>query len=172
MRPQCETPSAQVEIEPGGNKDGRRYHLAALCLIAESLAKSPQVIVAALRERAGQFGMPDKIGTVVAESCGTEDVVGMDVGQDHISDRPISERPDRGAQLATLSSAAARIYHRHGVVSENEADIGNRIAIRRRGLFMHPVVHKDPRGDFDDRQPSGFAASRRQPKKDKQYGDG
>ena len=116
--------------------------------------------------------MPDKIGMVVAESCGTEDVVGMDVGQDHISDRPIGECPDRGAQLATLSSAAARIYHRHGVVSENEADIGNRIAIRRRGLFMHPVVHKDPRGDFDDRQPSGFAASRRQPKKDKQYGDG
>ena len=116
--------------------------------------------------------MPDKIGMVVAESCGTEDVVGMDVGQDHISDRPISERPDRGAQLATLSSAAARIYHRHGVVSENGADICNRIAIRRRDLFMHPVVHKDPSGDFDDRQPSGFAASRRQPKKDKQFGDG
>src|SRR6516225_11086080 len=91
MRPQCETPSAQVEIEPGGNKDGRRYHLAALCLIAESLAKSPQVIVASLREGARQFDMANEIGMVVAESCGTEDVVGMDVSQDHISDRPIGE---------------------------------------------------------------------------------
>ena len=95
--------------------------------------------------------MPDKIGMVVAEGRGTEDVVGMDVGQDHISDRPIGERPDRGAQLATLSSAAARIDHRHRVVSENEADIGDRIVIRRRGLFMHPVVHKDPCSDFSDR---------------------
>ena len=37
---------------------------------------------------------------------------------------------------------------------------------------MHSVVHKDPGGNFDDRQPSGFAASRRRPKKDEHYGDG
>ena len=116
--------------------------------------------------------MANEIGMVVAENRSTEDVVGMDVGQDHISDRPIGERPDRGAQLATLSSAAARIDHRHRVVSENEADVGDRIVIRRRGPFMRSVVHKDPGGNFDDRQPSGFAASRRRPKKDEHYGDG
>src|SRR5271155_3098393 len=64
MRPQRETPSAQVEIEPVGNQNRRRDPFAAFRLIAESLAKSPQVIVAALRERAAQFGMPDEIGMV------------------------------------------------------------------------------------------------------------
>ena len=172
VSPHHQTPSSQIEIEPGGNEDGWRYHLAAFRLTAESLANSPQVIVAALCEGARQFDMADKIGVVVAESCGTEDVVGMDVGQDHILDWPIGERPDRGAQLATLPSAAARIDHRHGVVSDNEADIGNCVIIRRSGLLMHPVVDKDPRGDFADRQPSSFAAIERRPKKDEYYSGG
>src|SRR6516164_1366783 len=45
MRPQRETPSAQVEIEPVRNQNPRRHHLAAFRLIPESLPKSTRVIV-------------------------------------------------------------------------------------------------------------------------------
>jgi len=63
-------------------------------------------------------------------------------------------------QLATLSGAAARIDHRYGVVSKNEADVGDRIFIRRRGILMHPVVHKDSCSNLDDARLCSFAAAR------------
>ena len=131
-----------------------------------------EVIVAALGKGARQFGMPDEIGVVVAEGGGPEDVVGMDVGQDHISDRPIRAGADRCAQRASLREAAAGVDDRHGLIADDEADIGDRVLVRGRRLLVHSVVDKDAGRDFRHRQRGGFRTTCRRPEHDGDREDG
>src|SRR6516165_3862883 len=96
--------------------------------------------------------MSDEIGMVVAKGSGAENMIGMDMGQDHIPDRTVGARLDCRMQFVSLFGTPARIDHRYSVVSDNEADIGDLICICWRGLGVNTVVHKDPRGDLRNRQ--------------------
>ena len=166
VRPQGETPAAQIEIERVGNENRRRHDLGAARLLTEGVLQPAEVIVAALRKGARQFGMPDKIGVVVAEGSRPEDMVGMDVSQDHIADRPICLGADRCAQRAALREASAGVDDRHGLIADDKADIGDRIRICRRRLLVHSVVDKDAGRDFRHRQRGGLRATCRRPEHD------
>jgi hypothetical protein len=129
VRPQREPPATQIKIELVGNQHRRHHDLGAIRFIAEGAAQPADVIVAALGKGARQFGVPDKIGAVVAEGRGPEDMVGMDVGQNHISDRLIRTRADRCAQPASLREAAAGVDDCHGLIANDKADIGDRVFV-------------------------------------------
>ena len=161
VRPQCEAPAAQIEFEPVGNQNRRQHDLGTGCVVAEGALQPAEVVIAALGEGARQLGMPDEIGVIFAKRGRPEDVVGMDVGQDHIADRPIGTRADRGAQRAALLEAAAGIDDRYRSGPDDEADIGDRVVVRRRSLLMHSVMHKDPGGNLRYRQRRGFGVGRR-----------
>jgi hypothetical protein len=93
-------------------------------------------------------------------------VVGVDVGQDNITDRPIRAGADRRSQRASFREAAAGIDDRDGLIADDEADIGDRVLVRGRRLLVHSVVDKDAGRDFRHRQRGGFRATRRRPEHD------
>ena len=96
--------------------------------------------------------MPDKIGVVAEKGGGAEDMVGMDMGQDHVADRPLGARPDRRSQVAAFLRAAARIDYGDRIIANHKADIGNGVVVCWRGFFVHPLVDKYSGGDLCYRQ--------------------
>ena len=120
--------------------------------------QSAKIISAALGKSAGQLGMADEIGMVVAKRGGAKDMVGMDVGHDHIADRQLGARADRRAKLGPFAIAPAWVDHRDGIVSDDKTDIGDLVVICRRGVFLHPVMDKDSGRDFSYGQRRGPAA--------------
>src|SRR5207244_10372326 len=129
VRPQYEAPAAKIEFEPVGNQNRRQHCLGTGCVVAKGAAQPAKVVVAALGEGARQLGMTDEIGVILAEGGSPEDVVRMDMGQDHIADRPVRAGADRRAQRAALLEAAAGIDDRYGSATDDEADIGDRVLV-------------------------------------------
>ena len=76
----------------------------------------------------------------------------MDVGQDHIADRPIGSSPNRRAESCSLFEAAAGVDDGDGGSADDEADIGNRVLVPGRCLFVHPVMDIYARRDLRHRQ--------------------
>ena len=93
--------------------------------------QSAQIVRPALGKSARQLGMADELGMVVTECGGAEDMVGMDMGHDHIADRQPSPGADRGPEHDPLMIAAAGVDHRHRVISDDEPDIGDFAVICR-----------------------------------------
>ena len=75
--------------------------------------------------------MTDKVGVVAAKSRRPEDMVGVNVGEDHISDRLFSTDPDCCSQRFSLGITPAGVDHRHRLVAEDEADIRDPVLVRR-----------------------------------------
>src|SRR5262249_54069692 len=140
LRPDREAPIAQIEFETVGDEDRRRHNLAAVSLLAENAA---QVVFPTLREGAGEFGMADEIGVIIAKGRGAEDMVGMDMRQDHIADPPVGSPADRRAQRRSFFEAATRIDDGDGIAADDKADVRDRVTVRRIGLLMCPAVNED-----------------------------
>ena len=152
MRPHDQPAASEIEFEPAGHQDVGRHDLGAVCIIAEGFMQPAQIIVAALGQCARQLGMADEIGMIVAERGGPENMIGMDVGHDHIADRQPGSRTDRRAQLGSLAIAAAGIDHRDGIVSDDKSDIGDLVVVFRRRIFLNPLMDKDAGRNFCDGQ--------------------
>ena len=93
--------------------------------------QSAQIVRAALGKSARQLGMADELGMVVTECGGAEDMVGMDMGHDHIADRQPSPGADCGPEHDPFMIAAAGVDHRDRVISDDEPDIGDFVVICR-----------------------------------------
>jgi hypothetical protein len=88
--------------------------------------------------------MADELRLICRESGRAEDVVGMDVGQHHIADRPVRRGADRVPQALSLDGAAAGIHHHHRLVADDEADIGEPILVGRAGLLRGALMDEEP----------------------------
>ncbi len=108
--------------------------------------------------------MADEFGVIVSKRGGAKNVVGMDMGQDHIADRLIGAGAYCGAERDALYEAAAGIDDRDRVAADNKADIGDSVFVCGRRLLMHPLVNEYPCGDFRHRQRRrlGMSHGRRQ----------
>src|SRR4029077_11607789 len=102
-------------------------------------SQSAEIILTSLTYRAWQLGVAYEIGMVVSEGGGAEDMVGMDVGQNHIADRQIRLVADRRPNRPSLRKAAARVDHGDRNCPDDKAYICDRVLVLGRSFLMHPV---------------------------------
>ena len=88
--------------------------------------------------------MTDEVSTFSLECRVAEDMVGVDVGVDHVADRLGRAGADRRQQPAPFTHAAAAIDHRDPLVADDKSEIGNRTFVVTRHEREGAGVNKDP----------------------------
>ena len=111
-------------------------------LIAHGPAKCIEIELPARGQRARQVRVADKDRSVLHESGVSENVIGMAVRIDDVSDRLVGPGTNGCHQLSSLAQAAARIDHGDRVLADDEADIGDRAVVLARHLRGLAVVHE------------------------------
>lgn len=85
-------------------------------------------------------------------------MVGMAVGVDDIADRLGRAGPHGGQQRLAFAKAAAGVDHGHGLIADDEADIGDVAFVLAGHQGDGPGVYEDSRCDFAHRQFGGPGA--------------
>ena len=148
MRPQRQHPAAEVEVEPVLHQPGRGQRGAAGGGLAHLAVQHAAVELAALRQGGGQLRMADDLGAAIGEGGRAHDVVGMDMGEDEVADRQRRRRFDGLPQQPAMRQAAARVDHRDRIAADDEAGIGQRVEIVRRGVLIEARQDEDAGSDL------------------------
>src|SRR4051794_37704763 len=142
-RPQHEASRAESQIERAADEQ-RRWHDADLIdqLVAHGPAKCIEIELSARSQRTRQVRVTDKGRSVLHESAIAEHVIGMAMRVDDVADRLAGPGANGCHQLSSLAEAATRIDHGDRILSNDEADIGDRAVVLARHLRGLAVVHE------------------------------
>ena len=78
--------------------------------------------------------MTNKLGSILHEGGVAEDMIGMAMRVDDVSDRLVGAGSDGREQLQSLANAATGVDDRNGVGADDEPDIGNSAIVLARHL--------------------------------------
>jgi hypothetical protein len=106
-----------------------------------------QRLFVSIQER-WQPGVPDKFGFVLDKSCITEDMIGMDMSIDDISDRKIGNCSYCLSQSGAYLIRPARIDHGNTFLAYNESDVSDIAIVFLIEIMMLADMDIDPISDL------------------------
>jgi len=142
---------AEVDLGRVGDRHCRVDHRSGPVL-AQEVDQALAVELAPRGERLGELGVTDEDRLVLYERPRPEDVIRVDMGQDHVGDRLLRALDDLGAQPLAVGEAAARFRDQHAVPADEEADIGDRIGVVGRGVGDQALAHEQAGADLLHRE--------------------
>jgi hypothetical protein len=94
----------------------------------------------------------DELNTFPFEGAISVDVIGVRVGIDHITDGSVGALADGASERFALGRRSTRVDHGNAGVTDHKADVGNFSPIGGVRDGMNPLMNKEARGDFLQRQ--------------------
>ncbi len=92
--------------------------------------------------------MGDKLGLVLNEGSSAEDVVGMGVGKNDVTDGQRRVLADGCPQTSPILEAAAGIQGGDRAAADDEPDVRDSICIGSGRVFIDAGADENPSGDF------------------------
>src|SRR5688572_20960758 len=96
--------------------------------------------------------MPHELRLVLEESTGAEDVIGMNVRHEHVSDWQVGDLANSRTQPLTIFQTATRIHDRDTLASDDEADVRDRVEVLGASRLMYAPPNVNPRRNLLGRQ--------------------
>src|SRR5262245_9653715 len=94
--------------------------------------------------------MSGEQGSVADKGSVAKDMIGMAMRVDDVSDRLVRAGADRRKQLAALTHTAAGVDHRDRLVTDDEADIGDRAVVLASHQRSLALMHEQTGSHFAD----------------------
>src|SRR5262249_3388554 len=94
--------------------------------------------------------MSGEQGSVAAKGSVAKDMIGMAMRADDVSDRLVGAGADRRQQPPSLTHTAAGVDHRDRLVTDDEADIGDRAVVLARHQRSLTLMHEQAWSHFAD----------------------
>ena len=132
--------------------DVGHHHPRARLQLAHVRLCPLQVVVAPPGEGVREVGVADDLGLVLREGGGAQDVVRVDMRQNHIGNRLVRHLADGGPQGQPLFQRPAGVDHGHPLGPDHEPQIGDMAAVGGGCDLLGAAVEIDARGDLLDRE--------------------
>jgi hypothetical protein len=111
--------------------------------LADDVSETLAVKLAARSQGFGEFCMTDKGRLILEKSASAEGMIWVDMAQDDIFDGLVGLFSYDFAQPLPVGETSATVRDHHGIVTDDEADIGDRVEIGGARIFIDPVAHEN-----------------------------
>ena len=148
MRLNVELPAAEIDCGLSCNCPIRQDGCAPIS--AQKIAHSCTVKFTSLRDGLRERSMADELRVVPCKCRAAQNVVGMDMRDDHIAYRQIGSGADGLAKREPVGKASTGVYDRDRLAANSEADIRDGILVGGGCDFGYADANEQARGHLVD----------------------